>query len=235
MTKWSEEYLRTLIAKSNSVSDIIRLAGKKPSGGMHRHITGLIRRYNIDTSKFEGFVGQAWSRGKTHADDPRIKRLPDSVIFIENGSISRSQVRKRFLKTLVPYVCSECRLLPEWNGLPLTLHMDHINGISTDHRLENLRWLCPNCHSQTSTFSNKKAKRTKSKPTQTKDRPTKIRWPDIEILYKNTLDKGYSYVGEQLGVSDNAVKKRLMKFGYYVPRYHTQSKYGHDYIVNKNI
>ena len=47
--------------------------------------------------------------------------------------------------------CDECGIT-EWNGKPIVLHLDHINGKRTDHRLENLRLLCPNCHSQTDTY-----------------------------------------------------------------------------------
>lgn len=50
--------------------------------------------------------------------------------------------------------CEECGI-EEWNGKSLTCQLDHVNGISTDHRLENLRILCPNCHSQTDTFCGK--------------------------------------------------------------------------------
>lgn len=48
--------------------------------------------------------------------------------------------------------CSACGLTGEWNGKPIALQLDHKNGQSRDHRLENLRILCPNCHSQTETF-----------------------------------------------------------------------------------
>lgn len=48
--------------------------------------------------------------------------------------------------------CSLCGLLPVWNNKPLTLQVDHINGVNNDHRIENLRLLCPNCHTQTDTF-----------------------------------------------------------------------------------
>jgi Zn finger protein HypA/HybF involved in hydrogenase expression len=49
--------------------------------------------------------------------------------------------------------CEACGVDGVYNGLPLVMHLDHIDGKSTDHRLENLRMLCPNCHSQTSTYS----------------------------------------------------------------------------------
>lgn len=55
--------------------------------------------------------------------------------------------------------CFECGLSTEWNGKPIVLHLDHINGINNDHRLENLRLLCPNCHSQTSTWCGKNINR----------------------------------------------------------------------------
>lgn len=52
--------------------------------------------------------------------------------------------------------CSECGLGTVWNGKPISLHLDHINGQREDNRLENLRLLCPNCHSQTPTYAGKK-------------------------------------------------------------------------------
>ena len=52
-----------------------------------------------------------------------------------------------------PFRCALCGNEGEWCGQPLTLQLDHVNGRYDDNRLENLRWLCPNCHSQTPTFA----------------------------------------------------------------------------------
>ena len=66
-----------------------------------------------------------------------------------------ARLKKRVLREgLLGYVCSMCGI-KEWNGKPLVLQLDHINGDNRDNRIENLRLLCPNCHSQTETFCRK--------------------------------------------------------------------------------
>jgi Zn finger protein HypA/HybF involved in hydrogenase expression len=69
---------------------------------------------------------------------------------------SRHQLKKRLIYLgLLEYKCVKCGNNGEWMGEKLSLEIDHINGINNDNRLENLRILCPNCHSQTPTFKNK--------------------------------------------------------------------------------
>lgn len=68
---------------------------------------------------------------------------------------TRSKIRSEIIKNkLLPYMCDECGI-SEWKGNSLSLHLDHINGINNDNRLDNLRFLCPNCHSQTDTYCGK--------------------------------------------------------------------------------
>lgn len=91
--------------------------------------------------------------------------VPHETIFIVDSVYSTKVTKQKILReNLIPYSCSNefCDLYqsvkPVWAGKLLVLHLDHINGIRNDHRLENLRFLCPNCHTQTSTYCGRNKK-----------------------------------------------------------------------------
>jgi len=97
-----------------------------------------------------------WSKDKTALEDQRLRKEKSSqLIFTQNSNASPSYVRKLLIKRkLKEYRCEAdgCTVIDTWNNKPINLQLDHINGDRKDHRLENLRWLCPSCHSQTDTF-----------------------------------------------------------------------------------
>lgn len=87
-------------------------------------------------------------------------------ILVENSTYANiSRLKERLLKEgLLEYKCALCGNTGEWLGNPLSLQLDHINGIHTDNRIQNLRILCPNCHSQTETYGSKRGAKSKVKP-----------------------------------------------------------------------
>lgn len=110
-----------------------------------------VKELNLDTKHF---TGQGHLLGKSHNFKPP---LPLSKILVNGRAISSSKLRKRLIKDgILLNMCIECGI-HEWNGKNLSLHLDHINGNHDDNRIENLRLLCPNCHSLTVTYCRRKS------------------------------------------------------------------------------
>lgn len=145
--QWSDDDLCAAVLASQSRAEVQRRLGYQPSGGIHRWINAHIQRLGLDTSHF---TGQSWMRGqrRTRAE---VRRSLDSVLV--RGSIHGSSgLRDRLIRAgLKQQRCEICGL-DTWRGQPIRLELDHINGDPCDNRLENLRILCPNCHSQTETW-----------------------------------------------------------------------------------
>lgn len=83
-------------------------------------------------------------------------KYSNDQIFQENSTCSDTTVRGRYLSIVGVdgYKCACCGI-STWNEKPITLQLDHINGVHTDNRWDNLRLLCANCHSQTDTYAGK--------------------------------------------------------------------------------
>ena len=153
------EDLLTAVAKAYSCAELCRFFNLSSTGGTVSRLNQRIKILNLDTSHW---TGQRWNKGKSSLDDKRIRLKSTENIFSEESNASASYVRKLILtKNLIEYKCKICNLVDIWNGKKLNLQLDHINGIRNDHRLQNLRWLCANCHSQTETFC---ARNIKKKP-----------------------------------------------------------------------
>jgi len=104
------------------------------------------------------------------------KRIPDEFVFVEKSTYARHHIKRRVLEQkLIPYKCNDCGISGDWNNKPLVLQLDHKNGINNDHRLENLGFLCPNCHSQTLTYAAKNRKNKKRNPKKYLDKNGVVR------------------------------------------------------------
>ena len=101
------------------------------------------------------------NQGGKGAAKPRPKaRIPLDKIFSNEHHMSGNRIKRKLLdEGLIENKCEICGLLPMWNDKPLVLQLDHIDGNNANNARNNLRLLCPNCHTQTDTFSRGKWKK----------------------------------------------------------------------------
>lgn len=151
--RYSDELLVQTALESKSMADFVRRLGANVSGNSYRHIRSRIERLNIDTSH--------WTMGNSglHHTGGSKKKTPVELlrVYSFNELLPNSgTVRRALVEVGTPFVCAECGSLPTWRGKPLVLQIDHIDGDRRDWRRKNLRFMCPNCHSQTPTHGSRK-------------------------------------------------------------------------------
>lgn len=217
------EQIIEAIKNSNTIKDTLEKLNMAPSGGNYQTIRRCISNCNVDISHF---TKPGFKKGCTS-----INEMSDEQIFTTNSNYNKFRLKNRIIqKSILPYECTRCGIV-EWQGEKLSLHLDHINGIRNDNRIENLRFLCPNCHSLTETYCSKanklpqkfccdcgikllysSSKRCHKCSTENRvGKKFKIIWPPIENLLQIIEQSSYVSVGKQLGVSDNAIRKHIKK------------------------
>ena len=151
MKPYTKEWLTELCNNSYSYSEVLRKAGRKPGGGVNETLKKKILEFNIDISHF---TGQIWSKAPTY--QPQIGSKEKYIIeevFTPHSTISQKVMRGYVERhNLIPYKCSNCGCDGHWQNGLISLELDHIDGDNTNHSLDNLRYLCPNCHALTSTY-----------------------------------------------------------------------------------
>jgi 5-methylcytosine-specific restriction endonuclease McrA len=154
--KMSPEEFAELVSVANSVGDVLKAFGLKNQGGNNRTAYQRI----IDEGLWSETFKKGLNNNKGRKFGPAPSRIPNEKLFSKNSEHRRSLVRNRVIKDgLIPYKCQICKNNGTWMDGKMSLVLDHINGKNDDHRLDNLRFLCPNCNSQTETFAGRNNKR----------------------------------------------------------------------------
>ena len=140
--KLKNEDFINIIKNSKNITEILNKIGyKNTSSILHKKLQDRIKRENVSTSHLTKYTQHF------------IKYEIDDILVENSKYTNRTQLKKKLIKLkLLEYKC-ECGNDGWWRNEPMTLQLDHINGKNDDNRITNLRFICPNCHSQTTTFS----------------------------------------------------------------------------------
>ena len=142
MKNYTNEDVIEAVRLSWSYAEVLRRLGIKPAGGSHSHMKRRITTMGLDVSHF---LGQAHNRGQISA----AKKTAEEILHNQYDARPKlNQLRRAMHEVGVGLECAKCGLGPIWNDDILCLEIDHINSNWMDNRIENLQYLCPNCHWQ---------------------------------------------------------------------------------------
>lgn len=137
---YTDEQLTTLVAQVKNMAQLLRSLSLKIAGGNYANMKRTLQKLQIDCSHW---TGQAWNSGQ---------QLKDWSEYTRPARAKPHLIKKRGRK------CESCGR-KTWQGEPIPLELDHINGDRTDNREDNWRLNCPNCHALTPTWRGRKNKK----------------------------------------------------------------------------
>lgn len=197
------------------MSELLKRFGMENKGGNFKTCKKRISELNLDTNHFLKRI-----------ESSNFNRKVTKNILLDrltvNSNCNRSNLKKWLVEyDIIKYECSNCKNNGSWCDKKLTLQLEHKNGISNDNRIENLTFLCPNCHSQTNTYAGRSLNKNKIKPSDInpswRNNPKynirKVIRPTKEILQREVKTNTMVALGKKYNVSDNAVRKWCKSYG----------------------
>ena len=233
--RYTDAELEMAIAASFSWAETLRRLGYCPTGGNWRTLKRKVAERGISTQHFDPYAA--------NRKMGRRRRKSLDEILVKGSTYSRASLKMRLYEAgLKERQCELCGQDEIWNGCRIGLIIDHINGVRDDHRLENLRIICPNCAAGLDTHCGRK-NRIESEgrsclrcgelfgpktPRQRycsrycgtrwdrsgRERPgaRRVERPPLAVLLREIREFGYLATGRKYGVSDNAIRKWVKQY-----------------------
>lgn len=212
--------LREIVENSETNKQALERLGYSSNGTSGRTLRKRCEQYNI-TMPSDRDTSKTVNRSSVTKEDLK-----------ENSSRTTTTIKRFILREeILSYSCNNCENKGQWEGKPLILQLDHINGIGNDHRLENLRFLCPNCHSQTETFGSKNGQSVKeatdnlcpscgvimarnSQKCRTChfDTLRRVEWPERDLLKNLIRTDTFTSIMKQFNVTDSTIRSWCKKY-----------------------
>lgn len=213
----TDEQFVNLIKNSANIAEVLFKLGYTVKGNSwgYSQVKQRMTDLNLSSANFKG--------KNAYYETNKEREISPDKLFRINCKHTRTVLRRNIIRNnLLPYKCAICGI-SKWNNKTLSLELDHINGMNNDNRLENLRFLCPNCHSQTTTYGSRNQQRNESTYEIT---------DELRELVSNTYDKVNSVkqVSSILGIRRKVVTAIVNETG----QKHSNQKYVIRYDKNHN-
>lgn len=232
---FTEDELRAAVAVSESYAAALRRLGMRPAGGNFGTIRRWTDAWSIPTDHFDPSAARLRTLARVRGG-PR----PLAEVLVRDSTYSRGTLKQRLYdEGLKARSCELCGQGEQWRGRKMALILDHINGVATDNRLENLRIVCPNCAATLDTHCGRNVNRARACAVCGEKFIPKWRdqrqcsWvcggfsersraasvarrtverPPYEQLLEEIASTSYLAVGRKYGVSDNAIRKWVRQY-----------------------